>query len=140
MKNNYHINMNKKAFTLIEVIIATSILTISVFWVYKLISQNSKIIENSNNYLNTTLLFPVLENCIENLDLNLDINDSRFFNLWGNLKECSAYDEEKINSIDNISYILHAKLKQNSGTWTIWGTKIVSDFTWTHTWTYIQKK
>ena len=54
-------------FTLIEVIIATWIITIAVFWVYKLISENTKIISNSTNYTQSILLFPVLEQCIENI-------------------------------------------------------------------------
>jgi len=128
--------MNNKWFTLIEVIVATGILAISVFWVYKLIWENSKIIENSNNYLNTTLLFPVIENCIE----NSWINAPRYFDLGNNLKDCNASSNEVINDIDNIWYILYSEIIENTSTWRIWETSVISEFTWTNTWIYIQKK
>ena len=54
---------NNKAFTLIEVIVATGILMISVFWVYKLIWENAKLINNSDNYLQLNLLFSPLSSC-----------------------------------------------------------------------------
>ena len=58
---------NNKAFTLIEVIVATGILMISVFWVYKLIWENAKLINNSDNYLQLNLLFSPLSSCIDKL-------------------------------------------------------------------------
>jgi prepilin-type N-terminal cleavage/methylation domain-containing protein len=56
-----------KAFTLIEVIIATTILSIAVFGVYKLIGENTKIIQNSDNYFKANSLLPSITNCIENI-------------------------------------------------------------------------
>jgi hypothetical protein len=118
------------AFTLIEIVIATSILTITVFWIYKLIWENSKIINNSNISVKATLLFPIIEACIENLNLT---SDSYIF-IWNDYKSCEV--EEKVNIIDNINYTFYAR-KIND--W-IWETAITSDFTWTQTWFYTQKK
>ena len=98
--------MNKKWFTLIEVIIATGILTISVFWVYKLISENNKILEKSNNSLSISLLFPVLENCIENKEVTVDW----YYSLWENLNECNFSFNENETIIDWISYIIYSTL------------------------------
>jgi len=58
---------NKIAFTLVEVVVATSILMVSVFGVYKLIGENMKLINNNDNYLQLHSLFPALESCIEKI-------------------------------------------------------------------------
>lgn len=75
--------MDKKAFSLIEVVVATWILSIAVFWVYKMIWENNKIINNSNNFLNKTALFPVLETCIEQSG---ETTWTIYIDLWTDLK------------------------------------------------------
>jgi prepilin-type N-terminal cleavage/methylation domain-containing protein len=120
------------AFTLIEIIIATSILTITVFWIYKLIWENSKIVSNSNISVKTTLLFPVIEACIENSLITSD----KYFYIWEDFKLCEANDNLKVNKIDNIEYTFQAVKKSENNSWEI---QIYSDFTWTQTWTYIKK-
>lgn len=58
---------NKKAFSLIEVIVSATILSLSVFWIYKLIAENNRIINNSNNFLDANILLTNITNCIENI-------------------------------------------------------------------------
>jgi prepilin-type N-terminal cleavage/methylation domain-containing protein len=119
---------NKKAFTLIELIVATSILTITVFWIYRLIWENTKIITNSNIKTKTALLFPIVEVCIENLGLE---NSSTIF-IWEDYKSCSK--EDKPNKIDGIQYEFYAE-KKNENEWEI---KITSDY-WVQTGAYLKK-
>ena len=57
---------NIKAFSLIEVVIAAGILSVTVFGVYKLIGENHKLINNSDNYLTLNNLFIPLQECIKN--------------------------------------------------------------------------
>lgn len=121
--------MNKtKAFTLVELVVATSILTIAVFSIYKLISENNKTINNSNVRYNSYLLFPSVWACIDNLWINEDSNIS----FGNNLKECLNSDSP--TTIDNIDYHFKAK-KLDEKQWEI---QISSDFIWTITWSYIQ--
>lgn len=128
--------MNKNWFTLIEVIIATGILTISVFWVYKLISENNKILEKSNNSLSVALLFPVLENCIENKEVTV----TWYYNLWTDLDKCNFSFNESQTIIDWITYTIYSEnINENVNSIT-WQNSISSDYSWTNTWTYIQKK
>lgn len=128
--------MNKKAFSLIEVIVATSILSIAVFWVYKMIGENSKIVINSNNYLNVSLLFPIIETCIESSWITM----SKYIDLWSDYKSCTYSDSSVINKIDNIDYILFADMKNILSKSIVWEISISSDYTNTSTWIYIQKK
>lgn len=129
--------MNKKAFSLIEIIVASSILSIAVFWVYKMIWENNKIINNSNNYLNKTLLFPIIEICIEKSWINSGIN---YIDLGVNLKWCSINSSEVINSIDNVDYIFIAQINTDLLKSRVWDIIIKDEFSWTSTGMYMQKK
>lgn len=129
--------MEKKAFSLMEVIVATSILSISVFWVYKMIWENNKIINNSNNYLNKTLLFPIIETCIEKSWITSWVN---YIYLWNDLKLCDTQATEISNNIDNINYTLIASLRTNLPSSKIWDISIEDDFSWTSSWIYVQKQ
>ncbi len=125
---------NKKWFSMIEVIVATFIISISIFWIYKLIAENTKIVEKSNINLTTQSLFLVLENCIENS------SGSWYLNLWTDLKSCNFQNTEVENNIDWINYILKAEEKISGTKITIWETMIFSEYLWTKTWSYVQKK
>jgi len=118
-------------FTLIEVIIATWIITIAVFWVYKLISENTKIISNSTNYTQSILLFPVLEQCIENMWINNFLSSSLTeyrFNFWNSLLLNECYTGS-INPIflDNIEYIIEWEILDTNINYIDWELKISSD-------------
>lgn len=129
-------NKQNKAFTIIEVIIATWILTISVFWIYKLIAENNKIINNSNIYLSANLLVPLVENCIKNIDP--PTWNKLFLDLWSDNKQCVSQNNKTINNLDWIEYTMSFEWNdQPIGT--IWSIEIFSDFTWNIESTFIQK-
>lgn len=134
--------MDKKnnAFSLIEVIIATWILTIAVFWIYKLIWENTKIINNSWNTIQVNSLFPVLENCIENLWFNsyntwLQYN----FNFWLTWTGCEKWIINKVE-FDNIEFDLIWNITNSWSNFINWELSISSDETKTITWNYLQVK
>ena len=60
-------NKSKYAFSIIEVVVSSIILSLSVFWIYKLIAENNRIIDNSNNYLDANLLVTNMIACMENI-------------------------------------------------------------------------
>lgn len=133
----------KKWFSLIEIVIATSIITIAVFWVYKLIWENTKIINNSWNYLQVNSLFPVLEECIENIWFSAFTwaTTEYNFNFWvnQNLDSCSISGWNKV-VIDNIEYNLKWIIKSTSIDSILWELQIYSEETNTLTWSYQQLK
>lgn len=94
-KNNY-------AFSLLETIVATWIISITLFWIYKIIWENNKIISNSNNFLTQNILYEVSKECLK----WEKFIQKKFLNFWENLKNCNFTDNEKITKIDNIEYII----------------------------------
>lgn len=128
---------SKIAFSLIEVIVASSILSITVFWVYKLIWENSKLINNSDNYLQLNSLFPVLQECIKNKwpsSFSSDsINSEKQFNFWSNLNWCEIWTTSNI-IIDNIEYFLKSTLLENNSKY----IKLELEIEWD--WSAIEKK
>lgn len=130
--------LNKKWFSILEVLISTLILSISVFSIYKLIGENRKSLEKSNSEFSVNNLFSVLENCIEN---KKNLTGSLYLDLWTDLKKCDFVTSEKINNIDWVDYIISIKKKAKStNKFVFWETKIFSEYTNTKTWTYLQKK
>ena len=138
-KNNYW-------FSLIEIIIATSIITITVFWTYKLIWENTKIINNSWEYLQVNSLFPTINECLKNhwytnLSLFYNDNDEFYYNLWnsGTLNECIRHSWQYINTIDNSDFIIKSTLIKESTVpaFLKFIVEISSDNTKTLTWEYI---
>lgn len=117
-----------KAFSLIEVIIATSILTIAVFWVYKLIWENSKIINNSWNYFQINSLFPVLEECIENIWFDSFTQNNYEFNFWLTGTWCVRGVGNKV-IIDNLEYKLSWVITWSWSDYNNWELTISSDAT-----------
>ncbi len=101
---------NKKAFSIIEVITATIILSIAVFWVFKLISENNKLINNSSNYNTAMSLFIPFQECIENLYKinNSNITNDFYINFWTNNLECKIWNS--YIDINNIEYKLNWKI------------------------------
>lgn len=103
----------KKWFSLIEVVIATAIISITVFWIYKLISENTKIINNSWNYFLINSLFPSLEECIDNIPPSSFVSGIYYFSFWNNLKSCSVQTTETWTIIDNIIYKMRGEIITN---------------------------
>lgn len=67
MKKNLFFFMKQKnqAFTLIEVIVATSILTLSIFGIYKLIGENMRLIGNSSALSTSAILLNDTKECLK---------------------------------------------------------------------------
>jgi Tfp pilus assembly protein PilV len=134
-----------KWFSLIEVVIATSIISISVFWIYKLIWENTKIINNSSDYLQVNSLFPILENCIENIWFSsidtYSVDDKIDFNLWDtwSLNECNISWSDKV-IIDDVEYELSSIIKNKTSEYIELELQISSEKTKTMTWYYKQIK
>jgi hypothetical protein len=60
-------NNSKSGFSIIEVVVSSIILSLSVFWIYKLIAENNKLINNSNNFLDANILLTNSITCLENI-------------------------------------------------------------------------
>ena len=122
--------ITKKAFSLIEVVVATSIITISVFWVYKLISENTKIINNSWNLLRANSLFPNIKECINYINNDFTLINWYSWNIyfWDSLTWCSL-TSTWINNIDNIEYIINTSIVWTWSNYTTWKINIKSDNT-----------
>ena len=132
---------SNKWFSLIEVVIATWIISISVFWIYKLIWENTKIINNSSNYLQSNTLFPVLEECIENKisTFTIPVNTKRYFYLNNsNYYSCQLTNSWTI--IDWLEYNLSAKIIDSWSNYNNWELTIKSEWIKTQTWFYMQIK
>lgn len=134
---------NKKAFTLIEIIIATWILVVSVFWVYKLIWENIKLINNSENYNQTTNIFPSMIECIENLWFTWFytswIND-HYFSYWSNNNECLTWSLWTWSTIDNIFYEMQWNITNSWSEFIDWYLIIKSESSWNQSIEYKQIK
>lgn len=110
--------MNRKiiqAFSLIEVLIATTILSIAVFWVYKLIGENTKIINNSDNYVQAHTMIPNIIACIENIwfdTFESSPTQSYQFEFWSTGTWCILWANTV--TVDNIDYQLYGNIT-NSG-------------------------
>ena len=134
---------NKKAFSLIEVIIAAGILSVTVFGVYKLIGENSKLINNSDNYLTLNNLFIPLEECIKNKWIssfagknNWDIIE---FNFWGNnnLDWCETWSTNPVN-INNIEYSLKWEIISKNSDKIEWKLIIKWELIWSNKVNFLQ--
>ncbi len=135
---NYH---KTSAFTLVEVIVAASILSVTIFGVFKLIWENTKLISNKEQYSFANTLFPSLQECIEYIGFdNFDntIPNTYYFNFWVNWDECIS-DTNPVNPInlDGIDYYLSW-----STTWDAtqlnWNLEVDSDTTRSIQKTYTQ--
>jgi prepilin-type N-terminal cleavage/methylation domain-containing protein len=135
--------MNKKAFTLIEIIIATSILTIAFLWVYKLIWENTKIINYSNDNIIANSLFSPLKECLNNIWFDNFKNDPSLFydfNFWAspNLDNCLTWTTNKV-ILNNIEYKLSWNITSSWADFIDWKLNINSDLNEVET-TFKQKK
>ena len=133
--------LKNKAFTLVEILISAVILSVTVFWVYKLIWENTKIINNSDNYLQANILLQNAVECIEHIWFlnfkNTGLNNHEF-NFWSTQTWCLTWSQ--LVSIDNIDYKLLWEIT-NSWTYFIdWKISVFSDSIWNTTKTYKQIK
>ena len=128
-----------KGFSLLEVIISISIISISVFWIYKLINENTKLVVKSSDNIIKNTLFPSIETCI-----NFSEKTSTwiyYLNFWNDLKLCELTWSLVENNLDNIEYIIQTELTDEILEWyNKWIIKIDDWFSQTSSWIYLQKK
>lgn len=132
---------NKRAFSIIEVVVSSIILSLSVFWIYKLIAENNKILNNSNNFLDANILITNITSCIENIWFDT-LKTSTFNTLtWSFYFENSltwkcmtwTYDTDytfnsvKLNGLDYYLYWKITNSWTSSLDWVIW---VFNDSVW----------
>lgn len=126
--------INKKAFTLVEVIVATSILMVSVFGIYKLIGENAKLINNSDNFLQLNSFFPALEWCIDKLWVEWFTDKTVWkiykFDFWSDFLWCTNNSSSWIILVDNIEYELFWEIISSGIDFIDFDLKISADGVW----------
>jgi len=120
---------NKNAFWLLEIIVATSILTIAVFWVYKMIWENTKLINNSDNYTQMSSLFPSFENCINYLKIDWSVWENYNFWFWNTWTWCFTWSSQKV-ILDNMDYFLSWSIVWTWTNYIDWKLKINNESVW----------
>lgn len=139
MKNNF------KAFSLIEVIVATSILTIAVFWVFKLIWENSKILSHSQNYIQANLLLQPSKQCLDYLLKDNWLNNMQtealpiYLDLSNFTWVCSIWNNLTVNTVDNIDYSIYIEKNDEWVDYTDWKINIASEVINPLYFNYLQK-
>lgn len=117
---------NKKAFTLVEIIISTIILTAGVFGIYKLLSINTNNLNNYDNQFQIESLFSNIQECIKSIWYNSFSSTQTWysFSFWTDNKWCFtwAYNTSLDFSwviLDNREYLLYwsALLSTNKIDW-----------------------
>ncbi len=91
LKNRKLYLKNKKAFSLVELIIATVILTIGVFWISALLTNTQNNINNIQEYSKKEALFYSVFECFksEKNFFNLNNSEKYWVNFWTNLTDCN---------------------------------------------------
>jgi len=129
---------NKIGFSLIEVVIAAGILSVTVFGVYKLIGENSKLINNSDNYLTLNNLFIPLQECIKSKNISgysgNNIWDIINFNFWvdfDKLDECNKNIWwSNLVKLNNIEYNLVWEIISKNSDSINWKLEIKAEWVW----------
>lgn len=103
---------SKNWFSLVEIIVATIVLTVWVFWIYKLFWNNISILSNNDNYINQINLQTPFRECIKNIWYNNFYNNYSVWswfsiNFWSDNMWCFtwSYDEYYSFSWVNIDWI-----------------------------------
>ncbi len=119
-------NISKKAFTLIEIIVATSILTIAVFWVFKLIWENNKIMSTSQNIKNSHFLLQPMSECLESIGISQLQSEWNqiYIDLWVHKNKCSIWNSNTFVELNNLDYQLLAEKKSYNWDSIVWDLKI----------------
>jgi hypothetical protein len=136
---------SNKWFSLIEVIVATSILTIAVFWVFKLIAENSKILTNSNNFMQANFLLQPTKECLNKIwnDIWINVLGSMlspvYLNLWFTWTDCSTWNNTTLLILDNIEYQIYAEINNKWSDFIDWNIIIDSNVAWKVKLNYLQK-
>jgi hypothetical protein len=130
-ERDFIINLNymkycKQAFSIIEIIISATILTVGVFWVYKLIGNNMNYIANNENFLQLNMIYSPMRECIKSIGytkLSNSYNSWNIFsvNFWNDFMWCytGSYNGNYNFTwvvIDNNEYYLFWKVIEEEST------------------------
>ncbi|MDD5213895.1 MAG: hypothetical protein PHG82_05705 [Candidatus Gracilibacteria bacterium] len=117
---------SKNAFSIIEIIISTIILTIGVFGVYKLIGNNMNYIANNENLLQLNMMYNPLRECIKYIGYNslsgsYNSGDNFSINFGQDNTECltgsynNTYDFTGV-TLQNQEYYMYSKIIEKTAT------------------------
>lgn len=129
--------MQKKhqAFSLVEVMIASFILTISVFGIYKLIGENSKIIQWNDRLMQAEMLLKNTTNCIDALwftDFKNSSETDYSFNFWSDGLSCITWAylpnlSFSWVSLDASTYFLYGTITNSGSNFIDWEIKVYEE-------------
>lgn len=100
---------NKNAFSLIELIIATGIISMTLFGIYKIIWENNRIIWNSDIFLSQNVLFQNAKECLK----WKNFSGNRYLNFWEDFKNCNFTNDEKIITINWVDFSIFIEQNEN---------------------------
>lgn len=122
---------SKKAFSILEVLIASLVLSVTVFWVYKLIGENSRLIGNKDIFTQKNILLLNAQKCLNYWGFselkNAAINDMSI-NFGANNSSCftgtynTDYSFPSVN-MNATNYYISAQITNSWATfidWDIW--------------------
>lgn len=96
------------AFTLIEIIISTMILTWGVFGIYKLLTINTNNLNNYDNLSQANTMFINMQNCIKSIWFNNFTGGVDYsFNFWTNNNWCFTWSSNSWVILDKREYFLY---------------------------------
>ncbi len=120
---------SKSAFTLLEIMIAASILTVWVFGIYKMISSNMVLLSNFEQKQEMSQLFSPLESCLKNIWYDSlsgsfvgAVEETLSFHFWDKNLDCmtgsftSDYSFTWVVSGNNEYFLYAKKLSSSSAT------------------------
>lgn len=127
---------NKQAFTLIEVIVATSILSLSIFGIYKLIGENMRLLWNSSAMTTSALLLNNVKECIKSFWYDAFWPSWKYsLSFWVNNMSCVTWSFVPNYSfsgviLDSKEYFLSAEILQTSTNFRNWRFEVFEESLW----------
>lgn len=124
-------------FSLVEVMIASAILSLTVFWVYKLIGENSKLISNKDTYVQKNILLSNIKECIEDIGFTTfksSTQTSYSFNFWPTGYNCISDTYSSTYSFTGIdlagkTYYLFGTITNSGATFIDWDIGVFEEST-----------
>lgn len=125
-------------FTLLEIMVASAILSLTVFWVYKLIWENSRLIGNKDIFLQKNILIYNIKECLDTLwffAFRTNPQSEYSFNFWATKNDCNTwsfspdYSFTPVNMNGN-DYFLYGKITNSGATFLDWELSIFEESTW----------
>ena len=138
--NSNHKNMKSCSkiywFSLTEVIVATSILTLTIFWVYKLLGENLRLIWNTSSLSTIALLENNAKECLKYFWYSSPwtIGQKYSINFWVNNIFCQTgsfdphYTTFSWVSLDSKTYFISTQIKSEDVSGRNWEIEIFEEW------------